>query len=95
MQGIEATMVRRYFSKDGWLYNMLYINRIPPSLSKWKYETFCHLDESSDKDSAIEINLNINLNGISNETNGVEILDEPDESYMMSRAVVGNAIVES
>ena len=51
---------------------------------------FCHLDESSDKDPEIEIDLNINLNGISNGTNGIEVLDDPEENLKSSRSAAGN-----
>ena len=35
---------------------------------------------SSDEEPALTINLNINLNGISNRTDGVEIKDDSEES---------------
>ena len=43
-----------------------------------------------DKGPAIEFNLNINLNGISNGTNGIEVLNEPEESLTSSRSAAGN-----
>ena len=44
---------------------------------------------SSEEDFTIDINVNINLNGISNDRDGIEILDEP-KSLVKSRSLSGN-----
>ena len=50
---------------------------------------FYQLVKSSDEDVAIEINLNINLNGISNGTDEIEILNKP-KSFVKSRSASGS-----
>ena len=49
---------------------------------------------ASDENSAIEINLNINLYGISIGTDEIEILDEP-KNLVNSRSASGNVRLES
>ena len=49
---------------------------------------------ASDENSAIEINLNINLHGISIGTDEIEILDEP-KNLVNSRSASGNVRLES
>ena len=68
---------------------VFFIQPFFPSLSKWQYASSYQLVESSDDDVTIEINLNINLNGISNGTDGVEIVNEP-KSLVKSRSASGN-----
>ena len=44
---------------------------------------------SSDEEPALTINLNINLNGISNRTDGVEIIDDSEEDITRARGGAG------
>ena len=86
-------MVRRYYTDSNFFISG-HVKII--SIYVMIHVFFYHLVKSTDKDTAIEINLNINLNGISNvtldsiESNGIKILDEQDEIPMSSLLATSN-----
>ena len=82
--------VRRYFLLGNCFYTFLFIwSEFFLSLTIWYHASFYRSVKSSEEDYAIEINLNINLNGISNDSEEIEILDEP-KSLVKSRSLSGN-----
>ena len=51
---------------------------------------FYHLVKISDEEHALKINLNINLNGVSNRTDGIEIVDDSGENIVTDGDAAGN-----
>ena len=46
--------------------------------------------KTSDEEPPLKINLNINLNGISNGTDGIEIVDDSEENNVTDGNAAGN-----
>ena len=46
--------------------------------------------KTSDEEPPLKINLNINLNGISNATDGIEIVDDSEENIVTDGDAAGN-----